>query len=222
MTDPIGSTGVSRQDLQRYFDDELTGTEKQELDAHIDAEPQLQRELEQLSCMRAFVVGASQVHAAAVPAARFEQVWAEIERTLDRDAREQRASRTPMGPWARLRAALRPLRIPAFAVAAAGAIAWIALTYGPLGIDPGSGDLSVAQAPTPAEPPLVLRGAPELALDEDSDREAPMVFTPPRPGDAEVHNVEFGGRSGRIAKTGTVTVLYVEEDAEPKDSERAL
>jgi hypothetical protein len=40
--------------------------------------------------------------------------------------------------------------------------------------------------------------------------------------EAEIHGVEFSGQTGRISKTGTVTVLYLEEEAQPKDTERSL
>jgi hypothetical protein len=49
---------------------------------------------------------------------------------------------------------------------------------------------------------------------------------PPMPvpdsADVEIHGIEFGGKGGRISNSGTVTVLYVEEEAQSADSERSL
>lgn len=237
----LGRTGVSHQDLQRYFDGELTGSEKQELDAQIEAEPCLKWELDQLEILRSVVVESATLQAERVPAARFEQVWAEIERTIERDAREQRAQRAPQGPWARLRAALKPLRLPGLVVVAAAGVAWLVVSYsrpGAVPADLGTGGIAeaVTEVPAPAAevapvPPrrqgAAAGGAGRMAASDqeasmDDDGGGWMTFTPPKPGDADVHNVEFGGRTGRIAQTGTVTVLYVEEDVEPKDSERSL
>ena len=44
----------------------------------------------------------------------------------------------------------------------------------------------------------------------------------PQSNEAEIHGIEFGGKHGRISHTGTVTVLYVEEDETPPNSERSL
>jgi hypothetical protein len=49
-----------------------------------------------------------------------------------------------------------------------------------------------------------------------------LAFPEPKPTEADIHRVDFGGHNGRISQTGTVTVLFVEEEAEPKDSERSL
>ena len=44
----------------------------------------------------------------------------------------------------------------------------------------------------------------------------------PKKVEAQIHGVEFSGHTGRISKTGTVTVLYLEEEVQPKDTERSL
>jgi len=223
MNDPIGRTGVSYQDLQRYFDGELVGTENQELAAHVEAEPELKAELAQLGLLRALVVESSAMRADAVPAARFEQVWSEVERAIERDARESRGARGPVSAWARVRQWLRAARIPLVAAAGAALVA-IVIVRG-FGVEDAP---AVAEAPTVADPPApeaAYPSPPAKAKDEvaiENVEVPPMKFGDPKPGDAELHSVEFGGHHGTIAKTGTVTVLYVEEDVEPEDSERSL
>ena len=51
-------------------------------------------------------------------------------------------------------------------------------------------------------------------------------FPAPNEEAAQIEQIEFGGNGGRIGqiegKTGTVTVIWVTEDEDPADSERAL
>lgn len=235
----IGRTGVSHQDLQRYFDDDLTGSENQELVAQFESEPALKAELEQLELLRGLVVRSSQAQAELVPQARFEQVWSEVERAIERDAREERAQRVSRSVWGRLWGAVKPLRVPVLAAAGVAAAAVLVVAYSDLMgnvapsqiADASPRDVTAADetsseqaiAATPPRAPVPRRpssGAGALELEEPVDDG--VQFTPPKPGDAELHNVEFAGRNGRVAQTGTVTVLYVEEEVEPKDSERSL
>src|SRR5690606_38327171 len=133
-----------------------TGSEKQELDAQIEAEPCLKWELDQLEILRAVVVESATIQADRIPAARFEQVWAEIERTIERDAREQRAQRTPQGPWARMREAFKPLRLPSLLAVAAAGVAWLVVSYsrpGAVPAEPEAGRIAevvVEDVPAPA------------------------------------------------------------------------
>jgi len=232
----IGRTGVSHQDLQRYFDDDLTGSENQELVAQIESEPALKAELEQLELLRGLVVRSSQIQGDLVPEARFEQVWAEVERTIERDAREQRTNRVSQSLWGRLWGAFKPLRVPVLAAAGVAAAAVLVVAYSDLtgpkapsqiaAAEPAVDDEAPPEAPPEAsaiavaEPRRTPEGDGAIVIDEPVDDD--VTFTPPKPGDAELHNVEFAGRRGRVAQTGTVTVLYVEEEVEPKDSERSL
>lgn len=47
----------------------------------------------------------------------------------------------------------------------------------------------------------------------------------PKKVEAEIHGVDFSGHTGFISKSGGVTVvtaLFVEEETQPKDTERSL
>jgi hypothetical protein len=126
------------------------------------------------------------------------------------------------------------LRIPIFATAAAAALALVVVNaMGEDGPENKATDTpSIAHeqegsprdkspSETPAEPPSkIASSAPPKA--EPSELEPALAFPEPKPSEADIHRVDFGGRNGRISQTGTVTVLFVEEDEGPKDSERSL
>ena len=54
----------------------------------------------------------------------------------------------------------------------------------------------------------------------------PVPLPAPESNDADIERIEFGGASGRISHIegvrGTTTVIWVEEEDEPADSERSL
>ena len=126
--------------------------------------------------------------------------------------------------------------MPLFAAAAAAAVTVFI-------VSPGSGDAnkadavpSVAEAPTVAEPSTEPGPGPaptesKIASNHSPAPKAPPELEPepklspmtvPDVNSAEIHSIEFGGRSGRISNTGTVTVLYVEEGEASTNSERSL
>ncbi len=242
MTNTVGTSGVSREELARHFDGELTGAEAHELAAQIDADPELQAELAQLGIIRGLVSETLMAKAEAVPQARFEQMWDEIDRTLDREAKAVAASQAePASFWSRMMEALRPVRWPLAGAAAAAAVALVVFSggddTGPAGANKPDAVASAPQpgatAPTPdgATPPpapAVAPKAPAAAppagdmMAQAPDPEPVDDMPKPKKVEAEIHGVEFSGHTGRISKTGTVTVLYLEEEAEPKDSERSL
>lgn len=229
MKTPIGRSGVSHEDLQLYFDGELTGAEAQELAAQIEAEPELARELEQLGVLRDVVVASLEAKAQEVPSARFEQIWDEIDRALEREARAKESAAPQASIWGRLWTALRPLRMPALATLGAAAVALVAIRVGGVGDETTNNPDRVASVPdaevvpTPAtQGPVEVPEPDKVAVVPPPEEQAPMAFPAPRPAEAEIHEVDFGGRTGRITRTGTVTVLYVEEDQEPTDTERSL
>lgn len=205
MTHSIGQTGVSAEDLQRYFDGELTGAQAQELASLVDASPELSAEIRQLQRMGSLVRDTLRHEAQSIPSARFEQVWDEIEHAIDirADEREPQPSL-----WARLWESLRPARIPLIATLGAAALALILVRSGSEDPEP------VASVEPPVPNPVAVPESPRAPV-------LPPTTAEPAVG-AEIHDLQFGGKTGRIARTGTVTVLYVEEDLEPKQSERSL
>ncbi|MEM6290393.1 MAG: hypothetical protein AAGA54_03980 [Myxococcota bacterium] len=239
MTNTVGTSGVSREELARHFDGELTGAEAHELAAQIDADPELQAELAQLGIIQGLVSETLMAKAEAVPQARFEQMWDEIDRTLDREAKASTASGAqPASFWSRMMEALRPVRWPLAGAAAAAAVALVVFSGGDdVGPDGANKADAVASAPQPdataptqdgATPKPAPTKAPKAAppagdmMAQAPDPEPADDMPKPKKVEAEIHGVEFSGHTGRISKTGTVTVLYLEEEAEPKDSERSL
>lgn len=225
------STTVTPQDLSAYFDEELSPEQADAVARALAEDPGLRREHAELGLLGGALRAALDAEAQAVPAARFEQIWDEIDRAIERDARLQAEANRHASIWTRLWAAFRPVRIPALAAAAAAAIAIMVL-------GPGAGEPNNPRsAPSVAEvtpPAPSATGAPpaqpeRLAVDDLGSRPpAPSVDSklPPMPvpdsSEAEIHGIEFGGKHGRISHTGTVTVLYVEEDETPPNSERSL
>jgi anti-sigma factor RsiW len=224
------TSGVSREDLQLYFDGELTGSEAHELAAQIEADPELHAELQQLGILSDLVSEGLTRIADTVPQARFEQIWDEINRAIDREERESAPSVQP-SIWSRLLTALRPARLPLAAAIGAVAVALVAVNT----MGDGDSENKAAESPSvavkkDAEAPggpqaapstkVAARATPEL--ETEPEPEPALEFPEPKPIEADIHRVNFGGHNGRITKAGTVTVLFVEEDAEPEDSERSL
>ena len=235
MTNQVGTSGVSREELALHFDGEITGAEAHELAAQIDADPELRDELAQLGMVQGLVQETLKRKAAQIPAARFEQIWDEIDRQLDMEAA---ATRPTAGSfWSRMWEAIRPARFPLAAAAAAAAVTLFVVSSGdsdkdvlPTENNPGA----VASVEEPAAEPSATESEPKPLALPAGDRMAvaptpapPDVSTEtdlpkPKKVEAEIHGVEFSGHTGRISNTGTVTVLYLEEEAQPKDTERSL
>lgn len=225
------SKTVTPQDLSAHFDEELTPDQAETIERALADDPQLRTEHQQFAVLRGTVRAALEAEAQAVPAARFEQVWDQIDRAIERDARLQAEANRHASLWTRLWAALRPVRVPVLAAAAAATIAIVVL-------GPGSGapnnpgrapSVAEASPPTPEAPVVAPPSAPRVADVEPAPPAESMPSEgklPPMPvpesSEAEIHGIEFGGKHGRISNTGTVTVLYVEEDETPPKSERSL
>ncbi len=249
MTNQVGTSGVSRDELALHFDGESTGAEAHELAAQIDADPELREELAQLGVVRGLVQETLKTKAAEIPQARFEQIWDEIDRQLDREAAAAGPSAGSL--WSRVWTALRPVRIPLAAAAAAAAVTLVVVSV--MDSDPSDKGVAaennpgaVASAQEPAaeqEPetapapgtgskdaPSALPAGDRMALAQEPSSPDPSSdgldevddLPSPKKVEAEIHGVEFSGHTGRISKTGTVTVLYLEEEAQPKDTERSL
>jgi negative regulator of sigma E activity len=228
------SKPVTSQDLSAYFDGELTPEHAEAIALALAEDPQLRSEHAELGLLRGTVCAALDAEAQAVPAARFEQIWDEIDRAIERDARLQAGANRNASIWTRLWAVLRPIRLPLLAAAAAATIAVLVVRPGSDEPNKPEDAPSVAEgsAPMPAAAPAVAPTVEpdRLAVKEPIDPAVPAFPTdtklPPMPvpetSEAEIHGIEFGGKHGRISNTGTVTVLYVEEDETPTNSERSL
>lgn len=203
--------------LHAHFDGELSGGERSEVESVLAADPDLRATLGELQLLRQVVVASMDAEAAAIPDARFEQIWDEVDRTLDRDARLQQAADTNVSIWSRLAAFMRPLWAPTLATAAVAAAVMFYVESQP-GVDANKpvqvaskAPASVEVAPTPPTPTL---------------SEGAIAFETPANNEAEIQRIEFGGKSGRIdrieGKQAVTTVIWVTEEDENSDGERSL
>lgn len=221
-----------------YFDGELDASERANFEAQLAVEPQLREGLEAWTFIQDVVRGSLEAEAEALPAARFEQAWDQFDATLAREARLQDAVDSKPSLWARISAALSPVRVP-LAVGAAAALAFVVYrgTQGAEGGAMGAGAPAVAQGDTPEAAPKAEGPAPapseqeapapgtQLAVAPPVEHD-PEEFPAPTSNEAEIERIEFGGRSGTISQVegsrGTTTVIWVQEDEEPVESERSL
>lgn len=233
------SHGVTPQEICAYLDDELTADRVEIVSRALAEDPGLSAEYAQIGVLRGTVRASLEAEAEAVPSARFEQIWDEIDQAIERDTRLQADADRGASVWARLWAALRPVRIPVLAAAAAAAVTLVVV--GNSGDEPNNSPAVASVDENPAAVPDSSDPRPSSPVEPESKGSStelaaadPLVRpTPPDPeiipmavpenSIAEIHGVEFGGKSGRISNIGTVTVLYVEEDdAESTNSERSL
>jgi anti-sigma factor RsiW len=213
-------------ELQAYFDGELDERATAAMKARIADDPELQQHIAHMGLMRDLVGHSLEMRAVEVPRARFEQIWDEIDRVIDQETKQARATaQPPASLWARLGALLRPFRIPLLAAAGAAAVAIIAVQLADSGAV--NQDTSVASAPETPAPKAPAPGAqpkPEtrIAKTEEPPPSADDALPLPHAAEADIQGIQFGGKNGRISHNGVSTVLYVEEDDEPKKSERSL
>jgi anti-sigma factor RsiW len=209
--------GRSRHEaLQLYFDRELDEPEAAAVEAQLEQDEEMRRHLVQLQTMRKLVGRSLEVEADAVPSARFAQIWDRIDREIDR---EPAAAAAPAGLWIRVRAAWARLRTPVLVAAGAAAVTVLVLrAMAPEGANKADDIASVPEPSPPGPAPETVPTPPPSKIAKTE----PEAFPAPKAGDAEIHGIEFGGKQGRISQTGTLTVVYVEEDEEPKPSERSL
>ena len=232
MRKSIGQSGISDEALAAYFDGEAGESEVSSIREAIEGDPELAAELEQLGVMKDLTVASLEAAAADVPEARFEQIWDQIDRAIAQEDRLRESTEAQASIWSRMWAAVRPLRWPAVAAAAAAAVTLVVAQGGPS--DPNNSPEVAVQEPAPPAPPSKAEGSvpppakadmlaskdePSSDAPEDADL-APMPV--PEAAQVEIHNIEFGGRGGRISSSGTVPVLYVEEEVGAVDSERSL
>ena len=215
MTEPT----FDPQQLHAFLDGELPAPERAEVERVLAESSEASAYLAGLKALQGAMVAGLEAEAAAVPEARFEQIWDEIERTLDRDLRLQKAPDPAPSMWARFRGVFRPLAVPVAAGAAiAGLIAVFWSGQGAVEVprDPAP---MVAATPAPEKPVLADRmGAPADELE--------VVLPAPNGGPAHIQRIDWGVKSGRISeiegKRATTTVIWISDDDDPGSSERSL
>ncbi len=199
---------VTEEQLSAYFDGELDPSERAQVEQWLARDAAGRATLAELGVMRGAITVSLDAEAAKVPAARFEQIWDEIDRALDRET----AAHLPAAPvpslWARMLGILRPAWVPVAAVAGVAAVAIVFVSGG--AVTPTNTPELAASNPVPT----VAAPAPALAQDAEA------VFPLPEMYEAEIERIEFGGKNGRIGtiegKRGTTTVIWVsDEDAAP-------
>lgn len=206
--------------LHAHFDGELSGDERAEIESLLAADPELRANLDELKLLREVVASSMDAEASAIPDARFEQIWDEVERTLDRDARLQQAADTNVSIWSRLASFMRPLWAPVLGTAAVAAAVLFYVESRP--VDDTNKPATVASK-EPAPAAAVTAPGPESPLPRDGDA---IAFEIPNNNEAEIQRIEFGGKSGRIdrieGKQAVTTVIWVTEEDESSDGERSL
>lgn len=250
------------QALHAYVDQELSGAERRALEARLAEEPALRLHLDEIRQVGRWFTAEAEREARAIPQARFEQLWDELEATLAKDAAHSSARSTRAaaaaardttggwaGWWERLRwpagvAALAAAAVVVFTVASpsvpsapeGGAQGGIADRGGKGPSDPAARPEQAPRdagadvaAPAPVPPSAV---GPDLRIADASDTARDAAVAPgaelpsPDSNDADIERIEFGGASGQISRIegvrGTTTVIWVEEDDQPADTERSL
>lgn len=222
----VEDTDITYEELHRLFDNELDEDAAQALRREVERLPGLELELEQLGQLRGVLVANAEATSAMVPQARFEQIWDRIEREIDQvESQEVK----PASWWSQLWARLKPVQVPALAAVGAAAVVLVLVRGGANNSEEAPSVATTVGQPTPMtsfSPPHVakpsLNDGQRLSETEEADTVIAAFPEPRTGGETEIHGIEFGGQQGRVAQTGTVTVLYVEEDIEPQSSERSL
>lgn len=218
MTDP---TANLEQRLHAFLDGELSASERAEVEQILARDANSRAQLDGLRLLQRAVVAGLQAEADKVPEARFEQIWDEIDRELDRDPRLQKAPTAPLSIWARIGAVLRPRIVPlatAAGVAAVALVTWGALRDGPA---PANNEPRVASNPEVHQPVSSDTPVPVVAPADEPMPEFPA----PNGGPAQIKRIEWSGKAGRISeiegKRTTTTVIWISDD-DPGSSERSL
>ncbi len=217
---------ISEQQLSAYFDGELSPAERAEVEQWLAHDtgaasagtsgpsgPSGRAVLAEFGLMRDALGASLNAEAARVPEARFEQIWDEIDRALDRDTAAHQPAAPNPSLWARALGMLRPVWIPVAATAGVAAVL-IAVVNG--GVVPtGETNTNTAElvASKPEPLPAVAPAPVHVAA-----AEAEPLFPEPDMREAEIERIEFSGKQGRIGtiegKRGTTTVIWVsDEDA---------
>lgn len=227
---------ISEQQLSAYFDGELSPAERAEVEqwlAHEAADdaaapsagPSGRAVLAELGLMRDALGASLNAEAARVPEARFEQIWDEIDRALDRDTAAHQPATPSPSLWARAIGLLRPVWVPVAATAGVAAVLLAVVKGGAVPTDATGTNTAelVASKPEPLPPVTPTPAVPTPGL--LAAAEAEPSFPEPDMREADIERIEFSGKQGRIGtiegKRGTTTVIWV-SDEDPGTGERSL
>jgi anti-sigma factor RsiW len=213
------SNSIPEEKLSAYFDGELEPAERQEVEQWLARDPAGQATLAELGMMRQALDASLAAEAAKVPQARFEQIWDEIDRTLDRETAAHMPAVAAPSLWTRMLNVLRPAWAPVAAVAGVAAVLIVVVSSGAVTTaDTANTDEIAASKPAPTVAPegAPVITSPALAVAPEPEQNFPA----PDMHEAEIERIEFGGKNGRIGtiegKRGTTTVIWVsDEDAGP-------
>ncbi len=203
-------TGTEEQ-LSAYIDGELGPEERAEVDQWLARDPKARALVAEFGLLRGAVTAGFEAEAAKVPEARFEQIWDEIDRALDRETAVHPTTQPTPSLWSRMLGVLRPVWVPVAATAAVAAVV--------VGIV-GSGAITRTDGPAP-QPALASNEVAPVPVLADSKPivEVDPVVPAPALGEAEIERIEFGSKAGRIGtiegKRGTTTVIWISEDEPP-------
>jgi anti-sigma factor RsiW len=227
---------ISEQQLSAYFDGELSPAERAEVEQWLAREaeaedavaasagPSGRAVLAELGLMRDALGASLNAEAARVPEARFEQIWDEIDRALDRDTAAHQPAAPSPSFWTRAFGLLRPVWVPVAATAGVAAVLLAVVKGGAVPTDTTGTNTAelVASKPEPL-PAVAPTPAPAPALVAAAEVEP--SFPEPDMREADIERIEFSGKQGRIGtiegKRGTTTVIWV-SDEEPGAGERSL
>ncbi|MBK7823910.1 zf-HC2 domain-containing protein [Nannocystis sp.] len=209
MTTRLAKT-VNEEQLSAYFDGELDPGERAEVEQWLKRDAAGRATIVELGVMREAIVVSLEAAAAKVQGARFEQIWDEIDRALDRETAAHPPATAVPSFWSRVFGVLRPAWAPVAAVTGVAVVAIVFVSDG--AVTPTNSPEVVVSKPTTSAP---IRAQPEPA-----EPEVEAVFPEPDMYEAEIERIEFGGKNGRIGtiegKRGTTTVIWVsDEDATP-------
>ena len=210
------SSSIPEEKLSAYFDGELEPAERQEVEQWLAHDAASHATLTELGVMRQAIDASLAAEAAKVPQARFEQIWDEIDRTLDRETAAHMPAVAAPSLWARMLGVLRPAWVPVAAVGGVAAVLIVVVSSG--AVTPANTDTVVASKPAqtapevPVAPVIPVIAGPALAVAPDPE----PSFPAPDMHEAEIERIEFGGKNGRIGtiegKRGTTTVIWVSDD----------
>ncbi len=197
------TTSHNDEDLHLFVDGELPGAQMDEVAAMVAADPLLSARVALLRFSAQAVNASVEATGMTVPQARFEQVWDEIERTIDRPGATQSVvshTSTPRRWW-------RVAWVPLGLVAAAAVMVMVV----------GRGrDASPSVVAQSTSPPAVIDTAPVATSGTPHE-----LFKDPVHGKVDIHEMDVAGRAAQFS-AGVATVLYIEEESEPQPQEHEL